>query len=373
MHYSNLQKGELNETGPLHVILVRHGQSINNVVEAEVGDTPEFYARRSTDPTLSALGHQQATLLGSRLGEQLREMAAAGKVQLTCSTMQRALQTAYPLAMALRQSVQVNPELVERHGFFRSTDVSSTGAKAARIPVAGPDREGIAKRFPSYDVALVPRLAEAMAEDEAMAEERAGRGAAALHAEAYHDGAERIVVIVSHCDFLGHLARALLTLNPRAADQIPSYFDLNNCATVHIALMRGGGGGKAAGKAKMGTAGGARLLHWNRTDHLAELLRSGIAWRNVTGQGATWARHGEGGTGMPPSYAESKVVETQFSRAIRGGAPSGSSMLSGGGCWGRSRADWLKVFLIWVLGMFMGAMTAFALTGEFGGPRIIAM
>ena len=32
-----------------------------------------------------------------------------------------------------------------------------------------------------------------------------------------------------------------------------------------------------------------------------------------------------------------------------------------------------QVFLIWVLGMFMGAMTAFALTGEFGGPRIIAM
>ena len=51
-------------------------------------------------------------------------------------------------------------------------------------------------------------------EDDGQAEQRAARVAAALQSEAQRDGAERILVVVSHCDFLGHLARALLGLSP---------------------------------------------------------------------------------------------------------------------------------------------------------------
>lgn len=56
--------------------------------------------------------------------------------------------------------------------------------------------------------------------------------------------------------------------------------------------------------------GKVRLLHWNRSDHLIESLRSGIAWKNMPGcEGAAgWARHGEGGSGLPPLFTESQTV-----------------------------------------------------------------
>ena len=88
--------------GATHVILIRHGQSENNVIESEFGDTTDFYARRCPDPKLSALGHQQAFLVGERLGSQLKPAAEAGCVRILCSTMMRAMQTAAPLAHRLQ-------------------------------------------------------------------------------------------------------------------------------------------------------------------------------------------------------------------------------------------------------------------------------
>ena len=70
-----------NGSGATHVILVRHGQSENNVIESEVGDTPEFYTRRSIDPKLSALGHQQAFLLGERGLILVARDGARGKIK----------------------------------------------------------------------------------------------------------------------------------------------------------------------------------------------------------------------------------------------------------------------------------------------------
>ena len=295
------------EPGLLHVILVHHGQSQND-------ENTRHMDANQTDPGLSALGQQQASLLGARLGAQLKEAAASGRLQITCSTMQRALQTAYPLSLALRQSVLVNPELVEQFGFFTSQPSSGGAAgagKEARFAVPGPLRKHVSQRYPTYDASLVAEELVALEEDEAQAEQRARRIASALQVEALNspDGTERILVIISHADFLAKLACALLGIalntapdeygdgaecggavpggGPFAGVMPSSSLALNHCATCHLVLRRAGtGGGSSGGPKGSGKGSGkssgklaeapplmARLLHWNRTDHLAEVTR----------------------------------------------------------------------------------------------------
>ena len=293
------------EPGLLHVILVHHGQSQND-------ENTRHMNANQTDPALSALGQQQASLLGARLGAQLKEAAASGRLQITCSTMQRALQTAYPLSLALRQSVLVNPELVEQFGFFTSQPSSggTAGAgKEARFAVPGPLRKHVSQRYPTYDASLVAEEPVALDEDDSQAELRARRIASALQVEALNspDGTERILVIISHADFLAKLACALLgvALNTApveygdgsecggavagsgavAGGMQSSSLALNHCATCHLVLRRAGtGGGSGGGPKGSGKGSGkgcgkmaeapplmARLLHWNRSDHLAEV------------------------------------------------------------------------------------------------------
>ena len=52
------------------------------------------------------------------------------------------------------------------------------------------------------------------------------------------------------------------------------------------------------------------LLYWNRSEHLTDELRSGIAWKNMPGASAAaeWARVGEGGSGLVGKYEEEAVV-----------------------------------------------------------------
>ena len=287
------------EPGLLHVILVHHGQSQND-------ENTRHMNANQTDPALSALGQQQASLLGARLGAQLKEAAASGRLQITCSTMQRALQTAYPLSLALRQSVLVNPELVEQFGFFTSqpSGGAAGAGKEARFAVPGPLRKHVSQRYPTYDASLVAEEPVALDEDDSQAELRARRIASALQVEALNspDGTERILVIISHAAFLAKLACALLGAAPNTASDeygadaecggvvaggMPSSssFALNHCATCHLVLRRAGtGGGSGGGPKGSGKGSGkgcgkmaeapplmARLLHWNRSDHLAEV------------------------------------------------------------------------------------------------------
>mmetsp|Transcript_43675 Transcript_43675/g.114772 ORF Transcript_43675/g.114772 Transcript_43675/m.114772 type:complete len:356 (+) Transcript_43675:71-1138(+) len=354
--YDSISMRSPTESGPLHVLLVRAGHTQNEAIDSK-GDLPsEVLDSRQADSALSALGQQQATVLGDRLGTQLKTIASSGKVQLTCSSMKSALATAFPLSQALRQSVIVNPDLVEKQ----------SSAKDARIP----GRATIAKQYPTFDASLVAEHSEVMEEGEDAAQERAARVAAALHRETLGEGGERLVVVVSHGAFLAHLARALLEFTPAAVAACPSSLELNHASTSHVVLPRRAGGGKAK-VIVGGTLPTARLLHWNRTDHLGEFLRTGIDWKTVTGSGATWARHGEGGTGLSPVYAEGKVVETAFDR--RTAVRSQAAFVATGTCRGHSRAEWLRAFAILLVGFCLGAVTAMGLTGEFGGVRVIGM
>lgn len=301
----------------MHILMIRHGQSTNNVIEAALGDSREFYQRRTVDPPLSSLGEQQAEALGRYLGAQLRPAAEAGRVFLTCSSMRRAMQTCAPLAAALGLAPIVRPDFVERCAFF------SVDAHGKQNPEKGPTRREVIASFPTYDVRLLDETATPALETAADARARATKVAAELLAlsasgsekdtgderggEAASPPPPELYVMVAHADFIGMLARALLKAEPPAAldgDTAQptghAYYDLNNVSTAHLVLLPPGGGSTYR----------VRMLHWNRSDHLLEAERSGIAWKNFAGcaQAADWARHGDGGTGRAPLFVEASVV-----------------------------------------------------------------
>ena len=92
------------------------------VIEAALGESKDFFSKRSVDPPLSALGEAQAKALGEHFGAQIEKTAQAGRVSLFCSSMTRAMQTIQPLAERLGLPVQVLPDLVELWGFFMMED-----------------------------------------------------------------------------------------------------------------------------------------------------------------------------------------------------------------------------------------------------------
>jgi len=54
------RSAETHAAGKMHILLVRHGESSNNQIEAELGECHSYYQRRAVDPGLSALGEEQA-------------------------------------------------------------------------------------------------------------------------------------------------------------------------------------------------------------------------------------------------------------------------------------------------------------------------
>mmetsp|Transcript_60555 Transcript_60555/g.112396 ORF Transcript_60555/g.112396 Transcript_60555/m.112396 type:complete len:314 (+) Transcript_60555:45-986(+) len=308
----------------MHVLLIRHGQSANNILEAEHGSGARFNQMRSTDPPLSALGVQQANLLGKSLSAQLEGQRE--NVSVFCSSMTRALQTVQPLSKELRVKTVVHPDVHEAKGFY------DTSGKV----VTGMSRAAIASKFPEYDASLVPQAGQG-SETCLAAVQRAQRMAAQLQSWAAEGGAaaERIVVIVSHCDFIGLLTRRLLfpsstEVNAEVDDPEKlfqeSYLWCNNTGISHLIVGASPPAGSYPAK--------AHLLYWNRTDHLPERMRSGLNCKSLSCKAlATWARAGDGGTGMKPKFSEVRVIHSPL--PVREGLIAAALGLALAACAGR--------------------------------------
>ena len=300
------------------------------------------------------------------MGAQLKEPAAQGHVRLMCSTMLRAMQTAFPIATRLRLPVQVRPDLVERGGFF----TQPTGGGNGVVGMPGPNRADVLRRYPAFDASMVPEEVAPtnLVEEDAEAEQRAVRVAQSLRREAQASSkgksGEEVVVVVAHADFIGLLARALLGLSPADLEARPAYLDLNNTGTSHIVLTVTSGKGKDV---ESGHSACARLLHWNRSDHLNEPLRSGITWKSVSGQdyAARWARHGEGGSGMMPAYVESDVLAVVGAQSS---TSSASRCLHGS----MSATEAARIGIVALFSAALGALGAVGLTGQLGGPALLS-
>ena len=129
--------------------LIRHAQSANNVLWNGIDEADG----RSPDPEITALGHQQAEMLGEHMAHPEAEprqhpfepvlQTHFGLTHLYCSLMSRTILTAEYIAGACGLELQALPDIYERHGIYEVDDMG------IRQGVPGPGREYFEDRFPA--------------------------------------------------------------------------------------------------------------------------------------------------------------------------------------------------------------------------------
>ena len=181
----------------MHFYLVRHAQSCQN---ADLkGDW------HPDDAPLTEKGLRQAELLAQR--EDLQAVDT-----IYSSTLLRAAQTAYPLAERLQKNVVLLDDAIERDTMIFGTE---RGVMLSQVPRA------VYREW-------TPRTVCAE-ETPAMLRERARRLIDWITANAAPD---EVVLLVTHCAFLGYPLRYLL----RLPEDEPFAWKVDNCSVTHIEL-----------------------------------------------------------------------------------------------------------------------------------------
>ncbi|MEU8834416.1 histidine phosphatase family protein [Streptomyces sp. NBC_01717] len=228
----------------MQLILVRHGQSTNNVRLAEalaagLRGSPAYeritadvnhYRGRVPDPPLSALGMRQAEALGRAL---LDERAPFTPTHLYASPTIRAVQTVRPLADAARRPVLLQPDAYEVGGIHvfdppTRTRQARSGATLMELLQHCPSAEAPPGLFHASDE---PWSGGLETQDE-QAGPRAQRLLARLR-EAHEP--DDVVLLVTHQHFSQFLLAAALGLDGPQGQR----FRLDN--TGHLSLRFDGG------------------------------------------------------------------------------------------------------------------------------------
>ena len=202
----------------MKLLLVRHGQSTNNILQARLDPmvargeiTPEerdrlWMAQRVDDPPLTDTGCDEAQKLGEYYAQWLQQRGLGAK--LYASAMVRAAQTIEPLSKLLATPVQFRPDTFEIGGIY------SKGTDGERITGKTNTAAELQARFPKYDVRALPT--EGMwytqgFETRPQATVRAAKVAGWLQsAELHSEVGGDVAVMVMHADFLNSLLQQLL-------------------------------------------------------------------------------------------------------------------------------------------------------------------
>jgi 2,3-bisphosphoglycerate-dependent phosphoglycerate mutase len=230
------------EGSAVRLLLVRHGQSMNNLL-AETLPYDEYIATRSNDPELTPAGAEQAQRLAHFFGDitppdevdtaRRTSISERPVTALYTSPMLRALRTTAPLAAALGLAPQVWTEIFEHGGLF-------TGDPRAGevVNFGGLTRQQMAAHFPTY---VLP--AEVTDEGwwwdgyEHMAQctARARRVAQTLRQWA-ETSADAVILLVTHGTFMDQLIKALLD----AGEQPAFHFSHINTAISRLDFLAEG-------------------------------------------------------------------------------------------------------------------------------------
>jgi 2,3-bisphosphoglycerate-dependent phosphoglycerate mutase len=250
----------------MQLYLIRHGQSVNNAMM-------EDQLKRVHDPELTEVGKQQAQHLADYFVKSREYITSAGEKELPlasayqenmpidlnklyCSAMHRALQTAQPLATALKMKTNVWLDIHEQGGVYLEKEGVVTG-------YGGRTRKQITDEFPDY---LLPDLITEDGwwlpndgyEDYARSIGRAIRVADTLKKWATEpETAEDRVGLVSHGTFIDTLLKALTSNLPGSA----FYYNHWNTAITRIDFT--------TDQREM------RIRYINRVDHLPTEL---VTW-----------------------------------------------------------------------------------------------
>jgi broad specificity phosphatase PhoE len=221
------------------LLLVRHGQSTNNVL-AETLPYEEYVATRSHEPELTPAGVEQAERLANFFGElpfpdgELSERRASISERpvtaLYTSPMVRALRTTAPLAAALGLTPQVWVDIHEHGGLF-----TGNPRKETVVNFAGLGRQEMSSQFPGYV------LPSEIGDDgwwwngyEHMAQctARAQRVAQTVRAWA-ETRQDEVILLVTHGTFMDQLLKALIG----AGEQPNFYFSHINTAISRVDFL----------------------------------------------------------------------------------------------------------------------------------------
>ncbi|EFQ36317.1 phosphoglycerate mutase [Colletotrichum graminicola M1.001] len=252
--------------GAVHLYLVRHGESVDNVANLFAG---------SRDAPLTSHGVLQARRLGAHLATRTAS-ASASITHIFASNLQRAHRTAaavrdavdsHPSASSSRvgaiEVVQL-PELREKH--FGTGEGQKFGARMG----SGPDRP---RHEGAEDQGAMRMRAERFVED------YLAPIFACMEAES-GDGAESIV-IVAHGIILGVLARVLCTVGSFAAvgpvtkDRIHFSWSNTGYVEMHITTTPVSSASKQAVPTVKWPGLALKTVAVNCTDHLRGLKKTG--------------------------------------------------------------------------------------------------
>lgn len=230
----------------MHVYLIRHAESENNVLTAET------MHRRKVDPDLTELGYRQREALADYLANDTDIWNDRFDIcSLYTSAMYRSLLTAQPVSAALDVQPVVWLDLHEKGGMFQRQNGQFSGH-------SGMTRDEILQEFPCY------RLPESVSEngwyDTALGFEpethslfRAIKVAKELSEWSKTD---KVIAVISHAGFLDVLLKAIFGQLPSQPRSMRYYH--NNTAITRIDYDRSG----------------PALHYLNRVDHLPADMRS---------------------------------------------------------------------------------------------------
>eukprot|EP00281_Chroomonas_sp_CCMP1168_P007875 CAMPEP_0206277944 /NCGR_PEP_ID=MMETSP0047_2-20121206/37143_1 /ASSEMBLY_ACC=CAM_ASM_000192 /TAXON_ID=195065 /ORGANISM="Chroomonas mesostigmatica_cf, Strain CCMP1168" /LENGTH=272 /DNA_ID=CAMNT_0053707629 /DNA_START=157 /DNA_END=975 /DNA_ORIENTATION=- len=234
----------------LKLMLIRHAESQNNVLQREVEErvrlgqiTPEqatkdWLAGRVTDPPLSAKGERESHLLSKHLGPKLVQ---TGGAVLVSSPMLRALQTTAPLARETGFQCTVMPECFEVGGIY---DSGGSGFLTDMLPPTGAWNQFQTEKEPRdrwFDRAVSVSDWVQSPEVRDMA-----------------DG--RPLVMVVHSTFMDLLLKAVLHLPMTHGDDGGSFFHTDNTSMSTLFIPQTWSDGM--------TGPGPTLLSSNATPHI---------------------------------------------------------------------------------------------------------
>eukprot|EP00435_Cladocopium_sp_Y103_P074579 s13_g49.t1 len=244
------------QKGELHVLLVRHGESSNNPLMAEIfgpvaGEAPgsamrqlaeqRWLRERSTDPGLTQRGLREAEHLAASCQKML-----PSSVKIFVSPFLRTLQTAAPLAKALKSKVVVHPLLYEVGGVYVESEGQRHGPGACLSP------SDMERDFPDFDISHLSGASnrgwyQGGWETDAAARQRCQQLLSWLQSlrEEQPNG---WAVLVIHGHLIDLLLKALLGIvddplgdleNENVMERRVVFFT-PNCATAHVSLRPDG-------------------------------------------------------------------------------------------------------------------------------------
>lgn len=230
----------------MHVYLIRHAQSENNIL------THETMHRRKADPDLTELGYRQRRQLADFLSNAPESDERGFDItHLYTSPMYRSMLTAEPVAKALGLQPEIWIDLYEKGGMFQRQNGHIKGFD-------GMARSAILKAFPDYQLPAAVSDSGWYDADMGMEPEthsffRAIKVAKDLRERSH---SSEVLGLVSHAGFLDVLLKAIF-------DQLPSrpytmrYYHYNTAIT------------------RIDYQESRPILHYmNRVDHLPAAMHS---------------------------------------------------------------------------------------------------